>query len=76
MQKRGDQVAEHPVQLAVEYKGKSYGGIFSVSGTLMIARIPGISSVSREVGDQPVEPLARTLLQQILEQADAAGELE
>ena len=69
-------MAEHPVQLAVEYKGKSYGGIYSVSGDLMIARIPGISSVSHEVGDQQPEPLARTLLGQILEQADSAGELD
>ena len=46
-----------------------------MSGNLMIARIPGISSVSREVGDADVEPLARTLLEEIHERADADGEL-
>ncbi len=36
-------------QLVVEHKGRSYSGIFSVSGTTMIGRIPGIGSTSRAV---------------------------
>lgn len=36
-------------QLVVEHQGKSYSGIFSVSGTTMIGRIPGIGSTSRVV---------------------------
>ena len=36
-------------QLVVEHQGKSYSGIFSVSGTTMIGRIPGIGSKAREV---------------------------
>ena len=36
-------------QLVVEHEGKSYSGIFSVSGTTMIGRIPGIGSTSKVV---------------------------
>lgn len=36
-------------QLVIEYQGRSYSGIFSVSGTAMIGRIPGIGSKSKEV---------------------------
>ena len=36
-------------QLVVAHRGKSYSGIFSVSGTTMIGRIPGIGSKSHEV---------------------------
>ncbi len=43
-------------QLVVEHEGKSYSGIFSVSGTNMIGRIPGIGSRSRVVeADASVE---------------------
>ena len=36
-------------QLVVEHQGKTYSGIFSVSGTTMIGRIPGVGSKAREV---------------------------
>ena len=36
-------------QLVVEHEGRSYSGIFSVSGTTMIGRIPGVGSKAREV---------------------------
>lgn len=36
-------------QLVVAHHGKSYSGIFSVSGATMIGRIPGIGSKSRAV---------------------------
>ena len=61
-------------QLAIEYKGKQYSGIYSVAGTLMIARIPGISSRSTELtGDE--EATARGLLVEILGEADSVGSL-
>lgn len=69
-------MANHPIQLSVEHKGKSYGGIYSVSGNLMIARVPGIDSLSQEVGADEVESLARSLLSRILENAEAQGALE
>lgn len=43
-------------QLVIEHQGKSYSGIFSVSGTTMIGRIPGIGSKAKEVNpDADVE---------------------
>ncbi len=65
-------MAAPTTQLAIEYKGKRYSGIYSVSGNLMIVRIPGISSRSIELtGDQ--ETTARKLLIEILEAADTVG---
>jgi len=64
-----------PVQLAIQHKGRRYGGIYSVSGNLMIARIPGIDSRSRSVDGADVEQLARALLQEILESAERSGRL-
>ncbi len=61
-------------QLAIEFKGKQYSGIYSVAGDLMIARIPGISSRSAQVsGDE--EAQARKLLNEILEEAATVGAL-
>ncbi len=61
-----------PTQLPIDYKGQRYSGVYSVSGTLMIARIPGISSRSAEVqGDEQAEAL--TLFTAILEDAESAG---
>ena len=61
-----------PTQLPIDYKGKRYSGVYSVSGALMIARIPGISSRSAEVdADERVEALG--LFTAILEEADSAG---
>ena len=61
-------------QVPVEYKGKEYSGIYSVSGDLIIARIPGISSRSAQMEGEEVST-ARNLLIQILEEADALGNL-
>ena len=36
-------------QLVIEHNGKSYSGIFSVSGTTMIGRIPGVGSKAKDV---------------------------
>ena len=58
----------------MDYKGKRYSGVYSVSGTLMIARIPGIGSKSDEVGDDE-GATARDLLTAILDEADSAGRL-
>jgi hypothetical protein len=61
-------------QLAIDYKGKQYSGIYSVAGNLMIARIPGISSRSIELaGDE--EATAKELLVNILEEAETTGSL-
>ena len=61
-----------PTQLPIDYKGKRYSGVYSVSGTLMIARIPGIGSRSAEVdGNERAEALG--LFTAILEEADSAG---
>ena len=61
-----------PTQLPIDYKGKRYSGVYSVSGTLMIARIPGISSRSAELdGDE--QERALSLFTAILEDADSNG---
>lgn len=62
-------------QLPLEYKGKRYGGVFSVSGKTLIARIPGINSKSTEISDEDPETTARTLLDAILKEADQMGRL-
>jgi hypothetical protein len=67
-------MGEPTTQLAIEYKGKQYSGIYSVAGTLMIVRIPGISSRSIEVAGN-VEATARELLVKILEEAETVGTL-
>ena len=36
-------------QLVVEHQGKSYSGIFSVSGSNMIGRVPGVGSRAKAV---------------------------
>lgn len=61
-----------PTQLPIDFKGKSYSGVYSVSGTLMIARIPGISSRSAESdGDEQTQAIG--LFTAILEDADRSG---
>ena len=67
-------MATPTTQLPIDYKGKRYSGVYSVSGTLMIARIPGISSKSGEVGDDE-NATANELLTAILDEADGAGRL-
>ena len=61
-----------PTQLPIDYKGERYSGVYSVSGTLMIARIPGINSKSAEIaGDERAEALG--LFTAILEDAENSG---
>lgn len=62
-------------QMPVEYKGKQYAGVFSVSGGLIIARIPGINSKSAEMADDTAEEKARSLLNAILVEAEQLGRL-
>ncbi len=64
-----------PVQLAIQHDGRHYGGIYSVSGNLMIARIPGVDSRSRNVDGADEETLARTLFLEILTDAKRDGRL-
>ncbi len=64
-----------PVQLAIQHDGRRYGGIYSVSGNLMIARIPGVDSRSRSVDGADEQALARTLFQEILTEAKRDGRL-
>jgi len=61
-----------PTQLPIDFKGQRYAGVYSVSGTLLIARVPGVSSRSAEVeGDEEAEALR--LFTAILEDADSSG---
>lgn len=63
-------------QLPLDYQGKQYSGVYSVSGALMIARIPGIGSKSVELGDEEdFTQAATTLLNEILAGADQEGRL-
>lgn len=61
-------------QLPIEFKGKKYSGVYSVSGNLMIARVPGVGSKSVELDnlDAPHES-ARNLLEEILNHAVEEG---
>lgn len=59
-------------QLPIDYKGQRYSGVYSISGSLMIARVPGVSSKSGEVGPDETAS-AHSLLTAILEEADKAG---
>ena len=67
-------MATPPTQLPIEFKGKRYSGVYSVSGSLMIARIPGISSNSSELAEDE-KRTATALLTLILEEAEANGRL-
>lgn len=68
-------MALNPVQLTVQHKGRRYGGIYSVAGNLMIARIPGVDSRSHNVDGADEQELARKLFIDILENAERAGRL-
>jgi hypothetical protein len=61
-------------QLPIEFDGKKYSGVYSVSGNLMIARVPGVGSKSVELAnmDAPNDS-ARKLLEEILSHAVAEG---
>jgi hypothetical protein len=71
---QGETMGAPTTQLAIDYKGKQYSGIYSVAGELMIVRIPGISSRSHEVGAD-AESTAREMLIDILKEADSVGTL-
>ena len=64
-----------PVQIAVQYKGRRYGGIYSIAGNLMIARVPGVDSRSCNVDGASEAELARQVLEKMLEDADKEGRL-
>ncbi len=68
-------MASKPIQLAVQFKGRRYGGIYSVAGDLLIARIPGVDSRSHAVGDDDPQRLARALFDEILADAARDGRL-
>ena len=68
-------MSTRPVQLAVQHDGRRYGGIYSVSGNVMIARIPGVDSRSRKVDGVHEEALARALFVEILTDAKRSGRL-
>lgn len=63
-----------PTQMRIDYKDKSYSGIYSVSGNLVIARIPGIGSKSAEA-EGSFKECAKTLLETILGEAEATNSL-
>ena len=67
-------MATPSTQMAIEFKGKKYSGIYSISGNLMIARIPGIGSKNIDVGVD-VQETARALLTEILNEADRSRTL-
>ncbi len=59
-------------QIPIEFKGQSYSGVYSVSGSLLIARVPGVGSRSAEpTGDE--KETAHSLCNAILEEADSVG---
>lgn len=66
-------MAARAAQVAMQYKGQTYSGIYSVSGNLMIARIPGLDSRSREVNGANEATLAKQLCEEMLKDAERAG---
>lgn len=61
-------------QLPVEFENKRYSGVFSVSGTLMIVRIPGVGSKSAELsGADDPRITAKQLMLTLLNEARAQG---
>ncbi len=68
-------MSTRPIQIAIQHDGRKYGGIYSVSGNLMIARIPGVDSRSRMVNGADEASLAQTLFKEILADAKRDGRL-
>ena len=64
-----------PTQMSVEYNNVAYSGVYSVSGTLIIARVPGIDSRSAELEGREPPEVARELFLAMLADADKAGRL-
>jgi hypothetical protein len=58
-------------QVTATRNGKRYSGLFSVSGSTLIVRVPGMSSRSTTIaaGDDQFA-VAKTLLEDILNEAD------
>ncbi len=67
-----EDMATPPTQLPVDYGGRRYSGVYSISGDLMIARVPGISSKTGAAGTDETTA-AKSLLTAILQEADQAG---
>ena len=67
-----EDMSKATTQLPIDYKGQRYSGVYSISGDLMIARVPGVGSKSGAVGTDETAS-ARSLLTAILEEADQAG---
>lgn len=65
-----------PTQMPIELNGKKYPGIYSVSGTTMIARIPGLSSRSCQISGGDVKAAARKLFEEIIAEADGWAHLQ
>ncbi|MCP5179980.1 MAG: hypothetical protein H6993_06155 [Pseudomonadales bacterium] len=65
-----------PTQIPIERNGKKYPGIYSVSGTTLIARIPGLSSRSAQITEGNPEETARKLLNDIIDKADGWAHLQ
>jgi hypothetical protein len=61
--------------MSVDYNGAAYSGVYSVSGTLIIARVPGIDSRSSELEGREPPEVARDLFLAMLADADKAGRL-
>jgi hypothetical protein len=70
-----DAMSTRPIQMTIQQDGRKYGGIYSVSGNLMIARIPGVDSRSRMVNGADEAALAQTLFKEILTDAKRDGRL-
>ena len=65
-----------PTQIPVTFNDTRYEGVYSVSGTLMIARIPGVGSKSAELDDvSDPGSSALALLDEILAGAHDEGRL-
>ncbi|MDA1073506.1 MAG: hypothetical protein O3A63_01925 [Proteobacteria bacterium] len=65
-----------PTQLPKEFNGKRYSGIYSVSESTLIARIPGVGSRSQELtSNDGAEAVAAMLLDKILTDAQTTGAL-
>lgn len=71
-----DDMLVKTTQVAVDYGGKRYAGLYSVSANTLIIRVPGIGSRAREVAesDDP-KAVAAMLLSDILAEAERAGTL-
>lgn len=65
-----------PTQMPIVRNGKKYPGIYSVSGTTMIARIPGLSSRSIQISGGDVKAAATNLFDEIIAEVDGWAHLE